>query len=153
MTSAYDPDALKASLTRHEARKNTVYKDSKGLLTVGIGHNISIAQTDYVIDAIYGCDIVGCEKSLDQHVPWWRDLDPVRQAAMMELMFNMGWGDGSNALSSFKNTLAAWKAGNYASAASGLLSSKWANDVKKDRANDIAGMVRTGEWPSWLAQS
>lgn len=143
---SYDPDVLRVLLTRHEGSRDHIYTDTTGHRTVGIGHNLDCGQTSYVIDALYGCDVAGSEKSLDVHLPWWRGLDPVRQAAAMELMFNMGWG----ALGTFTNTLHAFGQGNYGLAAAGLLNSRWAGQVGHDRSTDLAGMVRDGRLPAWV---
>ncbi|MCQ8279840.1 glycoside hydrolase family protein [Acetobacteraceae bacterium KSS8] len=145
-TTGYDPAALRVLLTRQEGNRSVMYTDTTGNKTVGIGHNMSIAQSAFVIDALYSCDVTGSEKSLDAHLPWWRSLDPVRQAALMDLMFNMGWGS----LGTFTNTLRAFSQGNYDAAANGLLNSLWARQVGHDRSTDLAGMVRTGAMPDWM---
>ncbi len=138
--STYDHAVLKAELTTDERRMSRMYTDTTGNKTLGIGHNVSIAQTDFVIDAIYECDVVGCEKSLDQNCPWWRGLDPVRQRVIMNMMFNMGWGE----LRTFVNTLKAMEEGQWATAAVNMLASKWAGQVGQ-RAHRLAIMMLTGE--------
>lgn len=143
MQTGYDAKLLKANLTIEEGRRNMMYKDSKGINTCYIGHNMDIRQSEFVIDAVYNCDIAGCEASLDLNLPWWRGEDPVRQVALMDLMFNMGWGT----LSTFVNTLAAWKAHKYGAAAQGLRTSKWAKQVQISRVNRIIAMVEKGIVP------
>ena len=68
-----------------------------------------------------------------------RDLDPVRQRVMLNMTFNMGVGW----IDDFKNTVETIRRGDYASAASGMLKSKWHKDVG-DRAQRLAAMMRTG---------
>lgn len=139
MSCTYDATILKAELTNDEGIRLDVYKDSLGYLTVGIGHNLSIRQSAFTVDALYQNDINGCEASLDVHFPWWRSLDPVRQRVMMNMVFNLG----SAGLSTFTHTLAAIQSGNYEAAAQGMLTSTWARQVGA-RATRLAAMMRSG---------
>jgi lysozyme len=77
---------------------------------------------------------------LDRNIPWWRQLNDARQDVLVSMAFNMGWPT----LSTFRNTLAAIKAGDYERAAVGMLASKWASQVK-GRASRLAAQMRTGE--------
>jgi lysozyme len=140
----YDPDTLKDELIVDEGDKRLLYKDTLGHTTGGIGHNFDVAMTVFMRDAIYDCDVAGCEASLDLHAPWWRTLDPVRQRVIMNMIFNMGWGDGKHGLSSFTNTLADIQKGLYASAAKNMLASTWAKEVGA-RATRLAYMMSRGQ--------
>ncbi len=71
------------------------------------------------------------------------DLDAVRQDAMVNLCFNLGF----SRLSLFTNALAAMAEANYDRAAMEFLDSKWARQVGK-RSEDVAHMIRTGEYPA-----
>lgn len=143
-----DIDRLKKRLERVEGKRNRVYKDTKGFLTVGIGHNLDARGiSDNIVSALLTEDIQSFEEVLDDKLPWWRDLDDVRQEVMLELVFNMGWGNGLSGLSSFKNTLPAIRAGDYEKAARGLRNSKWARDVKDFRASTLIEALREGQWP------
>lgn len=143
-----DLDRLKKRLERVEGKRNRVYKDTKGFLTIGIGHNLDARGiSDKAISVILDDDIERFVSTLDENAPWWRNLDDVRQEVMLELVFNMGWGNGSSGLSSFKNTLPAIQSGNYEKAAQGLRLSKWARDVKEFRARTLIKALREGQWP------
>jgi lysozyme len=89
-------------------------------------------------------DVAKAEALLDHGAPWWRTLNDARQDVMVNLCFNMGWGDGKHGLSSFWHTLEAVRLGLYSAAAEGLLASKWAKQVH-GRANRLAEQLRTGE--------
>jgi lysozyme len=70
-------------------------------------------------------------------LPWVLNLSPVRQ----DVLFNMAFNLGVSRLMLFKNTLAYIKNGNYNAAASNMLLSKWAGQVK-GRAVRLANMMR-----------
>lgn len=147
MTSLYDRARLFARLTRVEGRRNKMYKDTKGIWTIGIGHNLEArGVSDAVIDLMLEEDLADFVAQLDRNIPWWRNLDTVRREIMIELCFNMGWGDGNHGLSSFKQTLANIQRGDYAKAAAGLRASKWARDVKEYRAGTLANAMESGAW-------
>jgi lysozyme len=77
---------------------------------------------------------------LDRNLPWWRQLNDARQDVLVNMAFNMGWPT----LSTFHNTLAAVKAGDYERADVGMLASRWAQQTK-GRAKRLAAQMRTGE--------
>jgi len=145
---------LAAQLAVEEGSPRKTYLDTKGILTGGIGHNLiakpeegfdraGIDVPNDVRDAWFETDIQECIDALDRSLKWWRDLDDVRQNALLNLCFNMGIGG----LLTFKNTLAALAAGDYDKAASGILNSQYARDVGPYRSGRVAGMIRSGMWP------
>lgn len=145
-------DRLKAALTDEEGSKLIAYRDSEGILTVGIGHNC-IAQpvegvktvgdriTPEQEQELFLADCDDAIRQLDEHLPWWAQLDDVRQNVLLDLCFNMG----IKTLLTFHNTLASVEAGDYAAAADGMAKSKWAKQVGK-RAATLEKMMSTGEW-------
>ncbi|MDR8077853.1 glycoside hydrolase family protein [Burkholderia cenocepacia] len=135
----YDAAALKAELTRDEGRKPRIYTDTVGKVSGGIGRNLTDKGfRDNEIDLMYQNDVAETEVWLDRNLPWWRQLDPVRQRVIMNMAFNM-----QGRLLTFVNTLAAMKRGDYAAAADGMLASKWATQVGA-RATRLADMMRSG---------
>jgi GH24 family phage-related lysozyme (muramidase) len=141
--STYDQAALKAELTRDEDNVPYAYQDSLGYWTIGIGHLIDKRMggklRQEVIDLIFQFDVQDVEADLDRALPWWRQLDPVRQRVLLNMTFNLG----IDKLLGFTNTLAAVKRGDYESAAAGMLDSKWATQVGA-RAQRLAQMMRKG---------
>jgi lysozyme len=85
-------------------------------------------------------DIRDVEVQLDKHLPWWREMNDVRQNVLANMCF-MGIGK----LLGFKNTLAFMQAKRYDAAAVGMLDSLWAKQVGQ-RAVRLATMMRTGEF-------
>jgi|SRR6185312_4402334 len=149
-------DLLLADLRRDEGLRLRAYPDplSGGEpWTIGYGHTGSDvhpstvwtpeeAETSLEQDAAHACDL------LDRYAHWWRFLDPVRQDAMANLCFNMGWlsRDGKHGLGTFHHTLAAIQLHQWQEAHDGLLASAWAKEVGQ-RAQRIAHMILTGERP------
>ena len=68
------------------------------------------------------------------------ELDPVRKAIIIDMLFNLGLPG----LRGFKNMFRALRADNYKRAADEMLDSKWAGQVGY-RARKLADMMRTGE--------
>ena len=42
MESILDLPRLRSSIERHEGRRQRAYRDSEGVLTVGVGHNLEV---------------------------------------------------------------------------------------------------------------
>lgn len=143
------PD-LKEMATRmlklHEGVRLKPYTDTVGKLTLGIGRNlddrgITQEEAEYLLSN----DISDVWLQLVSQLPFFSRLDTVRQAVLIDMGFNLG----TSGLMSFRNTLAAVADGRYADAASGMLASKWAEQVGR-RAQRLAEMMRTGVVPDEL---
>ncbi len=133
-------------IKRDEGCRLKAYEDTLGIWTIGYGHAHVAPKTIWTqaqCDAALATDIEHAESLLDAHAPWWRSLNDARQDVMVNLCFNMGWGDGAHGLSSFHNTLGHIQAGRYAEAAQGLLASRWAAQVH-GRATRLAEQLKTG---------
>lgn len=137
---------LAGDIAQDEGLRLEAYTDTLGIWTVGYGHAHVAPKTVWTheqANVALRADIDQTIGLLDKNIPWWRNLNDARQDVMVNLCFNMGWGDGKRGLSSFKNTLAAIDAGNFTKAADGLLASKWATQVH-GRATRLATQMRTG---------
>ena len=131
---------LIAELRRDEGTRAKPYLDTVGKLTIGVGRNLDdVGLSDDEIDYLLANDIKRVDADLDRNIPWWRDLDPVRQRVLQNMCFNMG----ITGLLGFKNTLGLIKRGDYGAAASAMLKSRWAAQVKR-RAQRLSEMMRTG---------
>jgi lysozyme len=140
---------LADDLRRDEGCLLKAYQDTLGIWTIGVGHAHVAPGTVWTqaqADGALKRDIRHAAGLLDANVPWWRELNDARQDVLANLCFNMGWGDGSHGLSSFHNTLAAIRAGQFDHAAAGLLTSKWAGQVH-GRATRLAEQMRSGVRP------
>ena len=149
---AIDPNdaQLAIELERDEAYIRHVYKDSRGYWTIGIGRLVDERLGGGITreEALYlkRNDIVRFKGELDKAAPWWRNLDPVRQRAVLNMTFNLGSGwitPGHK--KAWPNTVALLRAGNYKAAAKAIRdNSVWVGQVG-DRALRIAKQIETGQ--------
>jgi len=133
-------------LKRDEGCRLKAYQDTEGYWTIGYGHAHVEPGTKWTQEKALvqlAKDVERATDLLDRNAAWWRTLNDARQDVMVNMCFNMGWGNGSTGLSSFHHTLGHIQAGDWGAAALGLLSSQWAGQVK-DRANRLAEQMRTG---------
>jgi lysozyme len=145
----YDRAALKARLKLEEGEILHAYQDSLGWWTIGVGHLIDGRKgggiPPEISDALLEWDLTRVEGLLDPAVPWWRQLDDVRQRVVMDLTFNMGWAPNApGGFDDFHNTLAALHSGRWADAATGLRKSLWYRQVGSRRAEPLCVAVETG---------
>lgn len=141
-------EILLKELRRDEGVRNTPYRDTVGVWTVGVGHNMEAKPlptlwkfplSDDQIDRLLAGDLADVFEDLDRNLPWWRKLTYARQRVLV----NMGFNLGIKGLLGFSNTLKHIQAGNYIQASTGMLASKWARQVH-GRANRLAEMMRDG---------
>jgi len=143
---AYDITFLRQTLIRHEGSvrlpngNHKLYKCSEGIQTLGYGRNV---QENGITDAtalqMLDEDIAHSERDLDHLFPVWRELTPLRQMVLLNMVFNMG----RKRLAGFKKMWAAVQAGNYKKAAAEMLDSKWAAQVGP-RAAELAEWMEKG---------
>jgi len=151
---------LEAELRRDEGVRYVPYLDTAKppKRTVGVGHNLEVSPlpagwtfplTDAQINQLLARDIATTLAKLDRALPWWRQMDEVRQRVLANMCFNIGIGDAAagTGLLGFKNTLATMQRGSYAVAAAGMLNSKWATQVGA-RATRLASTMEHGVMPS-----
>lgn len=140
---------LIAELRRDEGVRYVPYADTKGITTVGVGHNLqasplpaewSYPLSDGQVNLLLDNDLLNVYHDLDRDLPWWQTLSDVRQRVICNMAFNLGM----NRLLGFRNTLGAMRQGNYDAASDGMLNSAWASQVG-ERATRLAQMMRTGE--------
>lgn len=131
-----------AMLAGEEGERRSIYFDSLGVPTIGFGHNLHKPLPHYIIELILESDIDDALADLDRALPWWRELDEVRQRVMADMAYNLG----IDRLLKFKVTLRAIREGRWADAADGMLRSLWAKQVK-GRAVKLAKMMETGQDP------
>ena len=133
---------LRDQLIRDEGLRLEPYRDSEGLLTIGVGHcldrkGISRKVADLMLDE----DISDAQVTVRTKWPWVGQLSEARQAAFTNLVFNLGGGG----LSTFKKFLAAAQAGDWVTASRELLNSKYAKQVG-GRAQRVAQQLLGDTW-------
>ena len=133
-------------LNRHEGVRTHAYQCTANMTTVGVGRNIDedggLGLSVDEIEFLLKNDIKRCKQELIT-LPWFPEIDSVRQDALINLCFNLG----ITRLLGFKNALNAMSVGDYEKAAEEFLDSRWAVQVG-NRALDVAHMIRTGEYPA-----
>lgn len=146
-----DKVKLELELRHDEGVRFVPYKDSLGILTVGVGHNLEAKplppNTVYPlsqeqVSMIAQFDINETVRDLLLAMPWVAELDEVRQRVLANMAFNLG----VNKLLQFVNTLAAVRAKRWEQAAAGMEASRWAAQVG-NRAKRLAQAMRTGVMP------
>lgn len=116
------------------------YRDSVGVWTIGYGVNLQELTIDYATaEAWLDNTITACERECERF-PWFAVLDPVRQRAVMELVYNLGMPR----LLGFTHMLRAFARRDFARAAAELMDSRWAQQVGPRRAERLKHMVEQG---------
>lgn len=135
--------ALIRELERDEGRVLHAYTDHLGYWTIGIGRLIDKRRGGGIsndeADMLKRNDVLRFQRELDQRLPWWRGLDPVRQRAIQNMAFQMG----VSGLLGFKSSLAAIQSGDWPRAAANMRKSLWAKQTPQ-RAARVIGMIETG---------
>ena len=147
---------LIVELRRDEDVRYVPYRDTKGIPTVGVGHNLqasplpagwSYPLTDAQVDTLLAQDLANVYGDLNRSLPWWTDLNDVRQRVICNMCFNLGM----SRLVGFRNALIAMRQGKFSDAADEMLDSKWAREdvgigtpEEPGRALRLANMMRKG---------
>jgi len=134
-----DLSRLSADLDRDEGLRLKPYVDSVGKITIGRGRNltdrgISVVEAEF----LFQHDLIGAITDA-RRFPWFDTLHPVRQAVVVNMLFNLG----ASRFRPFVKLIAALDRGDYDQAAAEMLDSKWAADVGT-RAHRLAREMRTG---------
>ena len=159
----YNTSRFLDKLIEHEGMVLTVYEDSLGIETIGIGRNlkdrgITKEELDYMdipnmgiiydhgiteADARYLAlnDIRIVENELCRVHPCVENLDSVRQLILMDMAFNMG----VPRLCKFKNMWNAIHEGRFDIAGMEMMDSKWARQVGR-RAVKLSDAMKAGEF-------
>lgn len=145
---------LREMLERHEGRRKRVYKCTASKNTIGVGHNIDAKGlppdidafledngyiTDEMIDRLLDDDIEDAISDCKRLYPNLEDFGDVRMEALIDFVFNVGYGTAKK----FVNTNKLINAEKWEQASDSLLQSKYARQVK-GRAKEIAEMLRWG---------
>ena len=155
---------LEEQLELHEGFRARVYRCTAGKLTIGIGRNLDdvgirasesaklgvtkasviargVTRSQALVLLAY--DIAEARETLDDLLPNWRGLDPVRRKVVEDMAFNMG----HTTLAKFKNTLAAIARRDFTAAGVGMRNSLWFRQVgakDTERGGRLARMMETG---------
>jgi lysozyme len=129
-----------------EAVRRTVYRDSLGYWTIGVGRLVDPAKAggglrDTEIDFMLANDIEDRVRALTAALPWFTTLDEARQGVLLNMAFQLG----TVGLLAFTTTLGYVRSGDYAAAAKAMSASKWAQQTPQ-RAQRLADQMASGVW-------
>lgn len=135
--------SLRSQLIEMEGTRHTVYTDSTGHITFGVGHSGNTPLSILAINQILTDDIQNAVADVVQAMPWAEALSVNRFNVLVNMTFNMGIGG----LMKFKHMIAALQnaldnAGDYNAVATAMLDSKWARQVGP-RAERLAQQMIT----------
>ena len=134
---------LRHLLIVHEGYRQTLYHDSMGIATIGIGRNLEtrgVLPTE--IDMMCDNDMQYFYNQLSDKFPWFIKLNDARQIALIDMCFI-----GLKKFCTFIKMIDCLAKDDYDNAAIELLDSNYAKQVGK-RAIDLAAIIKLGYIPS-----
>lgn len=131
-----------ALLKHHEGFRQHPYLCTQGKATVGYGRNLD----DVGIDAdeaeyLLSRDVQRALEHLRLE-PYWLNLSEVRQAVLLDMVVNLGWGR----FCGFTKLREALRSGWYKLAADEMVDSAWYRQVGS-RSKRLVGMMHLDRWP------
>ena len=133
-------DIARAQLRVDEGVKNKPYRDTKGKLTIGVGHNLDDkGLSPEAIAFILEKDIDDAEYDARSLFPNFDDLSDARKAVLIQMAFNLG----SAGLTLFRKFRKAVAGQDFDSAYVEMVSSLWADQVGA-RAVRLAKAMKDG---------
>ena len=133
---------LQEQLIRDEGMRLKAYQDSRGIWSIGIGHNLQAkAIPQAAVMFIFETDLADTETEVKELLPWTVNLDAARYAVVVNMAFNLG----VHGLLKFRLALAAMQRSDWPEAAKEMLDSDWKDQVGS-RAHRLAQQMETGSW-------
>jgi lysozyme len=127
-------------LTKHEGYRTKLYKDTRGIETIGVGFNLREGLRPEEIDFILRNRIDLLDQGLQKYEPY-KKLDIVRKLVLLDMAYNLG----VRGLRAFVKMWAALELKDYKLAAAEILDSDAARELPT-RYKELASMMRTGEY-------
>ena len=149
---------VKPMLIKHEGIRNSVYPDTKGIPTIGIGFNLkrndakskmeslglNLKQvlsgqqklTNEQINTLFNQDVNTAIQDAKKLVKNFDNLPANVKAVIVDMSFNLGY----NKLSGFKKFIAAIESKNFTEAAKQIQQSDWWNQVG-NRSRELQNMM------------
>jgi len=141
----YDRVTVKRRIRKDEGIRYRPYKDSEGILTVGVGRNLEAVEfRANEVELMFENDFSDAEEQAST-LACWSKLNPPRQGVLVEMTFRLGF----NGLRKFKKMLAALTRRDYTEACVQVLDSKMASrdaELGSRRSEDWAEILRSGTW-------
>ena len=132
--------SLEDRIKRHEGCRNTPYKDSEGIMTVGYGRNLeAVPFTQDEMDLMFKNDFERARKGAESFYVY-EFLNRARRGVLIEMVFQMGTAGVKN----FKKFRAAALQQKWQEAHDEMLDSRW-HDQTPERARELATIFLRGE--------
>jgi lysozyme len=128
-------------LERDEGKQPKPYRDSLGIVTIGIGISLEDGLDEEEMQWLLRHRWTKTYEELLNRAPWIVNLDEVRVGALMNMAYNMG----VPRLMGFQKMLASLAEGKWAEAGEHARNSIWSTQTTK-RANRVINQFITGEW-------
>lgn len=137
-------DRIIARLVEDEGEVLHAYKDSRDLLTIGVGRlidpkkggGITREESRYLL-----ANDIRKWMAIAGQWPWFDDLDWQRQGVLICMLHQLG----AKGVAGFRKMLEAIGTKDYEAASAEMLSSSWRKQTPK-RCELMARVMRSGEW-------
>lgn len=133
---------VKDLVIAHESLRLKPYKCTAGKTTIGVGRNLDdrgISESEAMV--LFQNDLADTLQHCSAY-SWFKTLSEVRQAACIDLMFNIG----PSRFAGFRNFIQAMSQKQWTWAAAELKDSKWYGQVGR-RGPRLCSMILMNEWP------
>jgi len=151
--SAMGDSWIKDMIRKHEGNVPSIYRDSEGYPTFGVGHLITPNDPEYGkpigtpvsrerVEQAFEQDYQ-YHKRIAMRTPGYQQANALGRGAMIDLAFNMGaWFDTAGWKG--KRTYQAFERGDFDTAAQYLREAKWYRQVGPGRGNRVTGLLAQG---------
>ena len=133
-------DRLIAQLKRHEGVELKPYRDTEGILTIGVGRNLENGLRMVEAEFLLMNDVKDCMAEAKSY-HWYEGLSATRKAVIINMLFNLG----KPRFDKFVKFQAAIAEGLYDKASTEMLDSRWAKQVGK-RAVELSMQMQKDTW-------
>jgi lysozyme len=134
----YDFKKIKSQLLRHEGLNLKPYKDTKGLITIGVGRCLQIKGISHDEAMILlKNDIDEAAESVGRILPWSENLSEDQFLVLVNMCFQMG----VSGLLGFRKFLSFLQKKKFDKAGEEMLNSKWAKEDSPARAYELFSIL------------
>lgn len=128
------------TLRKDEGYRRFPYRDSRGILTIGIGWNLEAnGLPDDIIEELFRRGFENAYRGARELCPAFDRLAPNRQMVLVSMVYQMG----KLTVGGFKNFLRKLGEGDYAGAAAEMRDSRWFQQTP-ERAGRLARLMEGG---------
>ena len=146
---------IRQFIENHEGRRDTVYDDTAGHPTIGVGFNLDrdgaqeaierlglnyqdvrdgkVSLTDTQIDTLFYSDVNSAIESARNVVSNFDEIPGDKQTVVADMVFNLG----ETRFAGFTNMISAIEEENWAGAAGAMQDSRWFNQVGDRGTADV----------------